>query len=50
MRREDGKSTGSFVVTAEDDRLGNLAFNFIPMRQLNAQRRGLLVYASEDQA
>ena len=48
MRREDGKSTGSFVVTAEDDRMGNRAFNFIPMRRLNARWRGWLIHASED--
>ena len=30
--REDGKRAGPLVLSAEDDRLGNLAFNFIPMR------------------
>ena len=47
FRLKDGKTRGGLVLSAEDDRLGNLVFNFIPMRRLNSQREGWLVYAAD---
>ena len=47
FRLASGKTTGSLVLAAEDDRLGNLVFNFIAMRRLNSQRRGWLMYAAD---
>lgn len=44
-RKEDGKSGGSFAVSAENDRLGNMIITFLPMsRRLNAQRTGWLLH------
>ena len=47
FRLESGKTTGSLVLSAEDDRLGNLVFNFINRRRTNSQRRGWLMYAAD---